>query len=194
MDITTRSKRAISTKQGIALVAHDQCKLNLLDWAASNKKALERHPLYATGTTGQRLQQELNLDVTLLQSGPLGGDQQIGAKIVDREIGFLVFFWDPLKSQPHDPDVRALLRLAVLWNVPMACNRATADLIIASNLLQTDLSHAENINQANLSGDSLAKLSPVNVHRQNMNNTKSTRSVRSKIKSSKKKTRRFVRA
>lgn len=159
MNITKKNKIARPTTQAIALVAHDHCKLALLDWATSNRKTLQRHPLFATGTTGQLLSRELDLDVTLLQSGPLGGDQQIGAKIVDGKIGLLTFFWDPLECQPHDPDVRALLRLAVLWNIPTACNRATADLLIASKLLQTDLRHDKQgtLNDARMSKRSTPK-------------------------------------
>lgn len=168
-----RNKIIVSqSKQAIALVAHDQCKPTLLDWAKSNRKILIKHPLLATGSTGQLLQQKLNLDVTLLQSGPLGGDQQIGAKIVYGEIGLLTFFWDPLESQPHDPDVRALLRLAVLWNIPTACNRATADLIITSNVFQTDLINNEKSNSS---------LAPQRMANHRLNN------ARTKIKHAKKK-------
>ena len=119
----------------IALVAHDNKKPDLLEWARSNLGELEAHRLWATGTTGQMLSDALGLSITRLRSGPLGGDQQIGAMIADGCIDMLVFFWDPLEPQPHDPDVRALLRIAVVWNIPIASNRATADFLMSSSLL-----------------------------------------------------------
>jgi methylglyoxal synthase len=119
----------------IALVAHDNKKRDLVEWAKYNRDLLAHHDVYATGTTGEVLEKELGFEITKLQSGPLGGDQQIGAKIVEGEINFLIFFWDPLEPLPHDPDVKALLRLAVVWNIPIACNRASADFMISSPLM-----------------------------------------------------------
>jgi methylglyoxal synthase len=119
----------------IAMIAHDNKKVDLLTWAEYNAGTLGRHEIVATGTTGTMLEYELGMSVERCLPGPLGGDQQIGAGIARGEIDLLVFFWDPLEPQPHDPDVKALLRLAALWNVPVACNVATADMIISSPLL-----------------------------------------------------------
>ena len=129
---------AMEHDKKIALVAHDNKKGDLLQWAKYNSVLLAHHELYATGTTGTALEREIGLKVNRLQSGPLGGDQQIGAKIVDNEIDFLIFFWDPLEPQPHDPDVKALLRMAVVWNIPIACNRASADFMISSPLMDAE--------------------------------------------------------
>ena len=119
----------------IALVAHDGKKDDLLEWAEHNRDLLAGHSLYATGTTGRLLSEALDVPVTRFQSGPLGGDQQIGALIALGELDMLVFFWDPMSSQPHDSDVKALVRLAVLWDIPIACNRTSADYLITSPLL-----------------------------------------------------------
>ena len=121
----------------IALAAHDNKKEELFEWAKSNCKLLAEHSLYATGATGQLLKSRLGLNVTHLECGPLGGDQQIGSRISEGQIDFVIFFSDPLEPQPHDADVKALLRIAVVWNIPVACNRASADFIISSPLMST---------------------------------------------------------
>ncbi len=122
-------------EKNVALVAHDNRKKDLLEWARFNRGSLSHHTLFATGTTGAMLEEALELPVVRLIHGPLGGDQQIGARIAENVIDFLVFFWDPLEPLPHDPDVKALLRIAVLYNIPTACNRATADFLISSPLM-----------------------------------------------------------
>jgi len=128
-------KIGVLAQKRIALVAHDDRKSDLLEWAEYNRDILADHMLYATGTTGRLLGETLELPVTCFQSGPLGGDQQIGALIASELLDMLIFFWDPMSSQPHDSDVKALVRIAVLWNIPIACNRTSADYLITSPLL-----------------------------------------------------------
>ena len=124
-----------AARRKIALIAHDNLKPDLLDWARFNRGTLAKHELLATGTTGALIADELDLPVHMFLSGPLGGDQQIGAAIAEGRVDLVIFFWDPLEPHPHDVDVKALLRIAVVYNVPMACNRATADYILSSPLM-----------------------------------------------------------
>ena len=124
-------------RKRIALIAHDNRKTDILAWATYNRDTLGEHQLYATGTTGSMIERELGLEVTRFLSGPLGGDQQVGAAIVEGRVDFVIFFWDPLEPHPHDVDVKALLRVAVVHNVPIACNRATADFLLSSPLMHT---------------------------------------------------------
>lgn len=131
-------KIAMGHDKTIALVAHDNKKEDLVEWAKFNRDLLAHHKIFATGTTGEILERELGFSITKFHSGPLGGDQQIGSRIADGEIDFLIFFWDPLEPQPHDPDVKALLRMAVVWNIPIACNRSSADFMISSPLMDGD--------------------------------------------------------
>jgi methylglyoxal synthase len=120
------------SKKRFALIAHDRQKANLVEWAHTHLKVLKKQELYATGTTGSLLEKKLGLKIHKFKSGPLGGDLQISAKIVDGKIDYVVFFWDPLAPQPHDVDVKALLRIAVVYNIPIACNPASADLIVSA--------------------------------------------------------------
>lgn len=135
--------RKMSARKRIALVAHDNRKTDLIDWAFYNRTALAKHQLFATGTTGKMLEDKLDQHVTKFLSGPLGGDQQVGAMIAEGKIDVLIFFWDPMEAQPHDPDVKALLRLAVTWNIPTACDRATADFIFTSPLIVQEYTAAQ---------------------------------------------------
>jgi len=128
----------MTKKKKIALVAHDNKKVEMLEWAKFNKDLLAQHKIFATGTTGRLLEEVLGIKVNKLQSGPLGGDQQIGAMIVGGEIDFMIFFWDPLEPMSHDTDIKALLRMAAVWNIPIACNRSTADFMISSPLMDED--------------------------------------------------------
>jgi len=128
----------VGRRKRIGLVAHDNKKRDLMDWARYNRVLLEGHELIATGTTGTLVEDAIGVGIEKLHSGPLGGDQQLGGLIAAGEVDFLVFFWDPLEPQPHDPDVKALLRIAVVWNIPIACNRASADFMISSPLMTSD--------------------------------------------------------
>ena len=132
-----RTEDTLPETKRIALIAHDNRKADLLDWVRFNRDTLRRHRLFGTGTTGGLISRELGLDVHRFRSGPLGGDQQVGAKIAEGDIDMVIFFWDPLEPLPHDVDVKALLRLAVVYNIPMACNRSTADFLISSPLMNS---------------------------------------------------------
>ena len=138
----SRTAVPMSPRKRLALIAHDNRKDDLLEWARFNRETLAQHDLFATGTTGALLASALDLPVTRFRSGPLGGDQQVGAKIAEGKIDFVIFFWDPLEPHPHDVDVKALLRIAVVYNIPIACNRASADFMISSPLMRSEYERA----------------------------------------------------
>ena len=143
-------------RKRLALIAHDNCKADLLDWARYNRGTLAEHDLFATGTTGALMESELGLQVTCFLSGPLGGDQQVGAAIVEGRLDFVIFFWDPLEPHPHDVDVKALLRIAVVYNIPIACNRATADFMLSSPLMHAEYQRFLTASRRRLAGVDLA--------------------------------------
>lgn len=130
--------KKLGKRKRIALVAHDHKKADLMEWVVHNREVLSKHELFATGTTGRIIEEKLDRPVRKLMSGPMGGDQQIGAMIASGEIDMMFFFWNPMEAQPHDSDVKALLRLCVLWNIPMACDRATADFLITSPFMHEE--------------------------------------------------------
>jgi len=130
--------RNLLARKRIAIIAHDNKKDDLIDWAVYNRSVLIQHELYGTGTTGKLVSDALGVPVTRMLSGPLGGDMQIGALIAEGKIDALIFFWDPMEAQPHDPDIKALLRLGVVWNLPFACNRSSADFLLTSPLMHED--------------------------------------------------------
>lgn len=130
----------MSKQKKIALIAHDNRKEELINWVKKNNEALGKHYLYGTGTTAKLITEQVGLPVKGYKSGPLGGDLQIGALITESNVDFMIFFWDPLTTQPHDPDVKALLRIAVMYDIPVAMNQSTADFLLTSNLMDEEYS------------------------------------------------------
>ena len=135
------TKEIMDQKKNIALIAHDHQKDDMVEWCVRNREKLEKHSLGGTGTTSKMIADATGLPVKAYKSGPLGGDQQIGARIAEGDIDIMIFFWDPLEAQPHDPDVKALLRIAVVYDIPVATNKATADFIITSGYMDADYTH-----------------------------------------------------
>jgi len=132
------TSKVLQSRKRIALIAHDHKKQDMVEWAYFNRETLAKHELFATGTTGKLVEESLDRPVKKFFSGPLGGDQQIGSLIATGDIDVVIFFWDPMEAQPHDTDVKALLRLCAVWNIPMACDRSTADFIITSPFMHEE--------------------------------------------------------
>lgn len=141
-DLPTMTTAELPADKRIALVAHDHCKPALLQWVSRHREVLSQHELCATGTTGHLIREHTGLTVECMISGPMGGDQQIGAAISNRQVHVLIFFWDPHEPMPHDPDIKALLRIASVWNIPVACNEASADLLVTAPMFSRPLRHS----------------------------------------------------